>query len=126
MISIDEKKETEFIKITHEQFICYSKASTDFNPIHTDTNIAKEKGFPTVIAHGMYIMGIAGTALMNWFGLERVKSFSVRFTSMTVPGDELSVNCVMDDSKSSGHVFVVSKNGDQKLEGTFCLEPPIK
>ena len=34
----------------------YAEASGDFNPIHLDSDFAKQFGLPNIIAHGMLIM----------------------------------------------------------------------
>ncbi|OLO39110.1 hypothetical protein BTR23_08580 [Alkalihalophilus pseudofirmus] len=112
---------SDFIMITREQLVRYAGASGDFNPIHTNMKLAKENGLPDVIAQGMFIMGLAGTQLTKWFGLHKVKQFDVRFTSMTLPGEEVQVTCTLDEDQTSGEVIVFNRNEEVKLKGFIKL-----
>ena len=44
---------------TRATLVRYAGASTDFNPIHWSESAAAALGLPTVIAHGMFTMGLA-------------------------------------------------------------------
>ena len=78
----------EDIKRTH--IVKYAGASGDFNPLHHDDTYAREPGgYPSVFGHGMYSMGLTGRALTDWLGVDRLKTFGVRFTRQVWPGDTL-------------------------------------
>ena len=46
-------------QITRADLVRYAGASGDFNPIHWSESAAAALGLPTVIAHGMFTMGLA-------------------------------------------------------------------
>ena len=71
--------------ITRTQLVRYAGASGDFNPLHHDETFARMIGMENVIAHGMFIMGIAGEAITSWIDNKYLKKFSVHFLSMTEP-----------------------------------------
>ncbi len=73
--------------ITRTQLVKYAGASGDFNPLHHDETFAKAIGMNNVIAHGMFIMGIAGEAITSWIDNKYLRRFSVHFLSMTHPVD---------------------------------------
>jgi acyl dehydratase len=92
----------------------YAGASTDFNPIHYDTDYAQEAGLGGVIGHGMLAMGLVSEAVTDWIedsGL--LRSLSCRFVNsyrlhdvLTVSGEvvaagdgvvELALSCVNQD-----------------------------
>ena len=77
--------------ISREQLRLYAAASGDHNPIHLDDAVAKEKGFDSVIAHGMLSMAFLGDYLQSQFPQPKyqVRRFQVRFRKMAVPGDRL-------------------------------------
>ena len=78
-------------KLTRTQIVQYAGASGDFNPIHHDEVFAKEAaGYPSVFAHGMLTMGLAGKALTNYAGPGQLKSYKARFQSQVWPGDTLT------------------------------------
>jgi acyl dehydratase len=77
--------------ITKVQLVKYAGASGDFNPIHTDDEVARSVGLPGVIAHGMLSMGFLGqyaSALAGSAGF--VRQLRVRFHGMVRPGDVLT------------------------------------
>lgn len=78
-------------EITHTQLVRYAGASGDFNQIHTVVPYAVEAGLSGVIAHGMLIMGFVGQAIGQWFPIDKLAKFSVRFKAMTKPGERISV-----------------------------------
>lgn len=80
----------------------YAGASGDFNPIHFNERIATEVGLPTVIAHGMLTMALAGRVVTDWAGDPgAVLSYEVRFTRpVPVPdpdGVDLTVTGVVGE-----------------------------
>lgn len=77
------------IPIRRAELVMYAGASGDFNPIHWSDRAARSSGLPTVIAHGMLTMAIAGRLASDWAGdPASIKSFSARFSSpVPVPDD---------------------------------------
>jgi acyl dehydratase len=76
--------------LSRAQILLYAGASGDFSPQHTDelwnTQIA---GYPTVFAPGMLTMGMTGRILTDWFGVEALRAFDMRFLRQVWPGDDL-------------------------------------
>jgi acyl dehydratase len=78
--------------ITEVQLVKYAGASGDYNPIHTVHHHAEKAGLGGVIAHGMLSMGFAGEHVTKWLGEGgELKRLRVRFTSMTRPGDVVTL-----------------------------------
>ena len=78
--------------ITRTQIVQYAGASGDFNPLHTDEVYATQiAGNPTVMAHGMLVMGLAGKALTDYVGDGQLTQFGGRFVAPSWPGDTLRV-----------------------------------
>ena len=66
----------------------YAGASGDFNPMHTDEVAAQAAGLPSVFGHGMFTAGLLATAVTNYVGIGNLKSYRVRFTKQTWPGED--------------------------------------
>jgi acyl dehydratase len=81
--------------LTRIDLVMYAGASGDFNPMHTDEVTAKASGLPSVFGHGMFSMGLLGTALTDYVGVGNLKSYKVRFTKQTWPDEELSTRIVV-------------------------------
>lgn len=84
-------------QVTRRDLIRYAGASGDFNPIHWSDRVATKVGLPSVIAHGMYTMALAGRAVTGWVGdPAAVVDYSVRFTKpVVVPDDDTGVEVVV-------------------------------
>jgi acyl dehydratase len=88
----DERTEVVVTDLKRTQIAMYAGASADFNPLHTDEPFAtKVAGNPTVMSHGMLVMGTAGEVLADWFGIANVRRYRARFQAPTWPGDTISV-----------------------------------
>jgi len=75
-----EVARTEVV-VDRARLVRYAAASGDFNPIHWNERVALSVGLPGVIAHGMWTMGAAVGAVVDWVGDPgRVVDYQVRFT----------------------------------------------
>jgi acyl dehydratase len=81
------------VPVRRETLVAYAGASGDQNPIHQDEAFARSVGLPDVIAHGMWTLGAAGSAVSEWAGgADRVLEFGTRFTKpVVVPSDGAEV-----------------------------------
>jgi acyl dehydratase len=79
------------VTFTNEQLAAYAQASGDRNPIHLDDDFARSVGLPGRIAHGMLVMGIAGTVAGEAAGgASRLRKLQCRFAGMVLPGDTVT------------------------------------
>src|SRR4051794_4312475 len=76
-------------ELTRTDLVMYAGASGDFNPMHHDDEKAKAAGLPSVFGHGMFSMGLLGRAITDYVGIGTLKTFQVRFTKQTWPGETL-------------------------------------
>lgn len=94
----DELKLLEFGPVTTEDFVRWTAAVDDYNPIHYDQEIAKNNGLPNVIMQGPYKLSLMIRALEEWVGkLGCVTSISCKYTSMDVPGNVLTFAITVTD-----------------------------
>lgn len=77
--------------ITRTLLALFAGASGDHNPIHIDLDFAREAGLQDVFAHGMLSAAYVGNWLARHAGQDRLRSWSVRFVSITPVGAELSI-----------------------------------
>src|ERR1700693_3611480 len=111
-------------KLTRTALVKYAGASGDFNPMHHDEVTAQAAGQPSVFGHGMFSMGVLGTALTDYVGVGNVLRYQVRFARQTWPDEVLSSHIVVtakreDDGKGLVDLSVTLSNGDgeDKLVG---------
>jgi acyl dehydratase len=128
--------------ITRAQLVRYAGASGDFNPLHYDETFVKMIGLDNVIAHGMFIMGIAGEAITSWVDNKYLRKFSVHFLSMTEPVDlddfentkdkaTITVNSKViekfeenDERRIRCDIIAQDALGSRKLTGFFVVALP--
>lgn len=102
--------------LTRTQIVQYAGASGDYNPLHSDeiyaTQIAK---YPSIFAHGMLTMGMAGRMLTDYVGDGRLLTFGGRFKSQVWPGDRLTATATVNAVNAADGVVdlgVSVTNGD--------------
>lgn len=128
--------------ITRTHLVRYAGASGDFNPLHHDETFARTIGREEVIAHGMFIMGIAGEAVTSWIDYINLRKFSVHFLSMTEPvnlddwentkdratitvsGRVLEKYQEQDEKRIRCEVIAQDAQGSRKLTGYFVAALP--
>ncbi len=72
------------------------RLSGDFNPLHSDPEVAAKAGFARPILHGLATYGAACHGLIKGYcGYQpaRLKSMSARFSAPTYPGDLIRLEC---------------------------------
>lgn len=127
----DERSKLVVEEVSRTDFVKYAGASGDFNPIHYDDEAAKEAGHPGVIAQGMFTAGLLETLVTDWVGVENVRSFNVRFTSVVRPGDSIrAVGEVEETTTESDGVTVdlalraETQSGETVIAGTATAVVP--
>jgi len=93
----DTKSLVVFDNLTRSQIVMYAGASGDYNPLHSDEVFTtKIAGYPSVFAHGMLSMGATGRVLTDWFGVDGLTKYGVRFVNQVWPGDTLTATATVE------------------------------
>ncbi len=107
--------------LTRTDLVMYAGASGDFNPMHHDEIAAQAAGLPSVFGHGMFTAGLLATAVTNFVGVGHLKSYRVRFTKQTWPGEVLTTNVTVTKKRKGNEVVlacsVVNEHGEAKVQG---------
>src|SRR5580704_13073764 len=107
----------------------YAGASGDYNPMHHDEVKAQAAGQPSVFGHGMFSMGLLGTALTDYVGVGNITHYQVRFARQTWPGERLSTKVVVARTSEEEGKYLVhldcslsNEEGEDKVVGTAIAE----
>ena len=107
--------------LTRTDLVMYAGASGDFNPMHHDEVAAQLAGLPSVFGHGMFTAGLLATAVTNYVGIGNLKSYRVRFTKQTWPGEVLTTSVTVREKRAGNEVVldcsVVNEQGETKIQG---------
>src|SRR3984957_2367056 len=87
--------------LTRTDLVKYAGASGDFNPMHHDEVAAQGAGQPSVFGHGVFSIGILGTALTDYVGIVNVRRYQVRFARQTWPDEVLSSKIVVTGKREA-------------------------
>jgi acyl dehydratase len=111
--------------LTRTDLVMYAGASGDFNPMHTDEVSAKAAGLPSVFGHGMFTMGLLGSALTDYVGVGNLRTYQVRFTKQTWPEEVLSTRIVVTGTREEDgeklvdlECSVANADGEVKVSGS--------
>ena len=127
---VGDKKELVLVEdLSRTQIVQYAGASGDYNPLHSDDRFTTEvAGYPSVFAHGMLTMGMTGRIITDWFGVEALKNYGVRFVKQVFPGDALTATAEVTAVREDGgqrladiSVSTVNQDGDAVLTGTATV-----
>jgi len=120
-------------KLTRTDLVKYAGASGDFNPMHHDEVLAKAAGQPSVFGHGMFSMGLLGSALTDYVGVGNVTRYRVRFARQTWPDEVLSSRIVVTGKREEAGkklvyfaVTLSNGEGETKVVGEATAELPEK
>ncbi|MFC8128267.1 MaoC/PaaZ C-terminal domain-containing protein [Streptomyces sp. NPDC057302] len=115
----------ELPPVSRTTLALYAGASGDHNPIHIDLDAARNAGFDDVFAHGMLSMAQLGRLLTDLVPQRRIRSYQVRFTSITPvlaePVCEASVVKV-EDGLTHLDLVVSLQDGTVTLRGSAIIE----
>jgi acyl dehydratase len=119
--------------LTRTDLVRYAGASGDYNPMHHDEILATQAGQPSVFGHGMFSMGLLGTALTDYVGAGNVTHYKVRFSRQTWPGEELATTIVVRAKRVEDGRHLVdfdcrlaNAQGEEKVVGEATAVLPAK
>lgn len=106
----------------------YARVSGDDAEAHVDPEAARAMGFPNAFAHGLLSMAWLGRLLSGQVPVDRIRTFSVRFTAPVFVGDTLICSGVVGRCEQHGaerlihlDLKVVDGQGTLKLTGTAVV-----
>lgn len=114
--------------ISRHTLALYCGASGDHNPIHVDSDFAKQAGMPDVFVHGMLSMAYLGRMLTNWRPQSKLRKFSTRFAAITQVHDVITcTGKVVELLEEAGEqrvrlaITAARASGEQTLIGEALL-----
>lgn len=125
----DELPPLDAGEITRELITEYSRVSKDPNPMHTDEELAREMGYPTVYAQGMLGMALLARHLGGVAGVGKLKRIKVRFKTMTWPGERITCRASVTAVENVGakqrvmcDIRTENQDGEPKVIGSATFE----
>ena len=94
--------------IDTDQTYRYAQASGDYNPIHTDEDMARMAGLPGVIVHGMCTMAFASKVMIDHlcdYNARRLKRLRACFSRPVFPGQTITTAIWRQPDRDSVKVY---------------------
>jgi len=117
-------KEEFRVTVTADMLTQFCKMTGDVNPLHTDEDFAKEKGYASNVAYGMLTASFLSTLAGVYLPGERslIHSVESKFTKPVYVGDILTVSGQVMECNEMFSVFtmkttIVNQNGEKVLRG---------
>lgn len=127
----DTLPELIFGPISRHTLALYCGGSGDHNPIHVDSDFAKQAGFDDVFAHGMLSMAVLARLISGWVKQDLVRSYGVRFLVITQVHDVVTCTGRVTDKFIQGgeqrlslEVSAHTQDGRQTLKGNAVIACP--
>ena len=132
-VAVGDQAPTVTHTLTRTDLVRYAGASGDFNPMHHDEVQAQAAGQPSVFGHGMFSMGLLGTAVTDYVGVGNLTRYQVRFARQTWPDEELTTKVVVSGKRVEGNQHLVdldvrlaNQDGEEKVVGEATADLPSK
>lgn len=129
-LKVGDAREYVLDEVGRSHFVRYAGASGDFNPIHTDENVARAAGLDGVFGQGMFTAGVLGRIPAEWFGPESIRRYAVRFQTRVWPGDRVTFRGVVErcyDEDGLPHadlaLSAVNQDGAMLVRGEATVRP---
>ncbi|MFH1872436.1 MAG: MaoC family dehydratase [Pseudomonadota bacterium] len=114
--------------ISRHTLALYCGASGDHNPIHVDSDFAKQSGMPDVFAHGMLSMAYLARLLTHWAPQQALRSYGVRFVAITHLAERITCSGKVVDILEEGgetrariELATTNQDGQTKLAGNAVV-----
>lgn len=100
----------------------------DCNPLHTDTEFAKAKGYPSCVAYGMLTASFLSTLAGMYLPGEKslIHSVETKFVKPVYPGDILKISGTIAEKNELFHmikvkVIMTNQNREKVLRGMMQI-----
>ncbi|MER5307055.1 MaoC family dehydratase [Streptomyces sp. NPDC002773] len=115
------------IPITRTLIVAGAVASRDYQDVHHDAELAREKGSPDIFMNILTTNGLVGRYITDHFGPRAVlRKVAIRLGAPNHPGDTMVLTgTVTDVDGDTAHVRIVGANGlGHHVTGTVTVEVP--
>ena len=126
-VSVDDELPPLPIPLTPSVIVAGAIASRDYQDVHHDPALARQKGSPDIFMNILTTNGYIGRYVTDWAGPDAVvKKVAIRLGAPNYPGDTMTITGkVTRKGDGTVDVAVVGANGlGNHVTGTVTVELP--
>jgi len=115
-VAVGEQLPELVVPLTRTLIVSTAIASRDYQDVHHDPEIAREKGSKDIIMNILTTNGFVGRFVTDWAGPDAViRSVKVRLGVPNYPGDTMTMTGSVTDLRSDERVAVVAVRGANQM-----------
>jgi acyl dehydratase len=104
------------IPLTRTLIVSTAIASRDYQDVHHDPELAKERGSPDIFMNILTTNGFVGRFVTDWTGPEaQLRKVDIRLGAPNYPGDTMTIEGSVTDKDESAGTIEVSLRGRNGL-----------
>jgi acyl dehydratase len=115
-VVVGERLPTLTVALTRTLIIATAVASRDYQEVHHDPDLARERGSKDIIMNILTTNGFVGRFVTDWSGPDSIiRSVKVRLGVPNHPGDTMTLTGEVTELQPDGRVAVVAVRGANSL-----------
>ena len=113
---VGERLPTLTVALTRTLIMAGALASRDYQEVHHDADLARERGSKDVIMNILTTNGFVGRFVTDWSGPDSIiRSVKVRLGVPNYPGDTMTLTGQVTELRPADRVAVVTVRGSNSL-----------
>ncbi|HEX4982408.1 MAG TPA: MaoC/PaaZ C-terminal domain-containing protein, partial [Ilumatobacteraceae bacterium] len=115
-VVVGEQLPTLTVALTRTLIVATAVASRDYQEVHHDPDLARERGSKDIIMNILTTNGFVGRFVTDWSGPDSIiRSVKVRLGVPNYPGDTMTLTGEVAEVRPDGRVAVVAVRGANSL-----------
>ena len=115
-VVVGERLPTLTVALTRTLIVATAVASRDYQEVHHDPDLARERGSKDIIMNILTTNGFVGRFVTDWSGPDSIiRSVNVRLGVPNYPGDTMTLTGEVSELQPDGRVVVVAVRGANSL-----------
>jgi acyl dehydratase len=115
-VAVGEELPTLSVELTRTLIMATAVASRDYQEVHHDSELARERGSKDIIMNILTTNGFVGRFVTDWAGPDAtIRSVKVRLGVPNYPGDTMTMTGEVTEVHADGNVAVVAVRGANSL-----------
>lgn len=115
-ITVGEQLPTLVVPLTRTLIVATAIASRDYQEVHHDADLARERGSKDIIMNILTTNGFVGRFVTDWCGPNGlIRSVKVRLGVPNYPNDTMTITGSVTEVRSESRVAVIAVRGTNSL-----------